>query len=147
MQIIRATKKWFGRPWVIRWATHEFRLIHSTDRYDIFTPSKIFSPLTLSGGKTYCSQISLNYIICLYNQEPSTLWLFTESYLSQTVLIQSLNLSTWQSTTKRISCQSASFMGWIYIFLYIYIYHIKHPGIFTLLIHMLGVRIFKYDHP
>ena len=34
-QIIWAIKKWFGQlrfpPWVVRWATHEFGLIHSTD--------------------------------------------------------------------------------------------------------------------
>ena len=34
-----------------------------------FTPSTIFSPLTLSDGISCCSQMLWNHIMCLYNQE------------------------------------------------------------------------------
>ena len=52
-------------------------------RYDIFTPSTIF----ISNGKSFCSQISLNFIMCIYNKEPFLyfLWLFTDFCSSQTV--------------------------------------------------------------
>ena len=39
-------------------------------RSDIFTPSTIFSPFTISNGKSYCSLISSNHTMFLYNKEP-----------------------------------------------------------------------------
>ena len=60
-------------------------------RYDILNwpppPYDIFTPLTISNGKSLCSQISLNFIMCIYNKESLLyfLWLFAEFCSSQTV--------------------------------------------------------------
>ena len=54
----------------------------------IFSPPlRYFHPLTISNGKSFCSQISLNFIMCIYNKEPFLyfLWLFTDFCSSQTV--------------------------------------------------------------
>ena len=54
----------------------------------IFSPPLwYFHPLTISNGKSFCSQISLNFIMCIYNKEAFLyfLWLFTEFCSSQTV--------------------------------------------------------------
>ena len=54
----------------------------------IFSPPlRYFHPLTISNGKSCCSQISLNFIMCIYNKEPFLyfLWLFKDFCSSQTV--------------------------------------------------------------
>ena len=36
----------------------------------IFSPPlRYFHPLTVSNGKSFCSQVSLNFIMCIYNKE------------------------------------------------------------------------------
>ena len=47
----------------------------------IFSPPlRYFHPLTINNGKSFRSQISLNFIMCIYNKEPFLhfLWLFTD---------------------------------------------------------------------
>ena len=77
-------------------------------RYDIFTPSTIFSPLTKSNGKSFCSQISLNFIMCIYNKEPFLyfLWLFNRFLFITDCWYNPLTYPPkhWVSTAKRVSC-------------------------------------------
>ena len=112
-------------------------------RYDIFTPSTIFSPPTISDGISYCSQISWNYIMCLYNQE-SFLCIYG-FYSSQTVLTLYLNLSTQNSEILSFNSKEDSMCKFSWLNMNIYI--IKHLGIFTLQSQIWGVKIFKYNHP
>ena len=64
-------------------------------RYDIFIPSTIFSPLTISNGKSFCSQISLNFIMCIYNKGIFyTFYDFLQIFVHHRLLIQSINIST-----------------------------------------------------
>ena len=54
----------------------------------IFSPPlRYFHPLTISNGKSFCTQISLNIIMCIYDKAPFLyfLWLFTDFCPSQTV--------------------------------------------------------------
>ena len=93
----------------------------------IFSPPlRYFHPLTISNGKSFCSQISLNFIMCIknYNKEPFfyTFYDFLQIFVHHRLLIQSINIST-----KTLSFNSKegimlkynhfnppSFMGWIY---------------------------------
>ena len=53
----------------------------------------IFSPLTTSNVRSYCSQISLNYIMYLYNKEPfHTFYGFLQSFIHPRLLIKSINI-------------------------------------------------------
>ena len=90
----------------------------------IFSPPlRYFHPLTISNGKSFCSQISLNFVMCIYNKEPFyTFYDFLQIFVNHRLLIQSINIST-----KTLSFNSKegimlkynhfnppSFMGWIY---------------------------------
>ena len=62
----------------------------------IFSPPlRYFHPLTISNGKSFCSQISLNFIMCIYNKEPFyTFYDFLQIFVNHRLLIQSINIST-----------------------------------------------------
>ena len=60
----------------------------------IFSPPlRYFHPLTISNGKSFCSQISLNLIMCIYNMELFyTFYDFLQIFFHHRLLIQSINI-------------------------------------------------------
>ena len=123
-----------------RWSPRQSILSAGVRRYfhphDIFTPGenivtifspplRYFHPLTISNGKSFCSQIPLNFIMCIYNKEPFLYFLFydfLQIFVHHRPLIQSINIST---TTLSFNSKEGimlkynhfnppSFMGWIY---------------------------------
>ena len=66
-------------------------------RYDIliFSPLlRYFHPLTIINGKCFCSEISFNYIMCLYNKEHFyTFYGFLQILIHHRLLIQSIKIS------------------------------------------------------
>ena len=127
-----------------RWASYPIRKIvgcactenAGVRRYfhphDIFTPGwnivttfspplRYFHPLIINNRKSFCSQISSNFFMCIYNKGPffNTFYDFLQIFVHHRLLIQSINISTKTNSKEGIMLKNnhfnpPSFMGWIY---------------------------------
>ena len=58
-------------------------------------PVRYFYPLTISNGKSFCSQISLNFNMHIYNKKLFYIFYdFLQNFVHHRLLIQSINIST-----------------------------------------------------
>ena len=115
----------------------------------IFSPPlRYFHPLTISNGKSFGSQISLNFIMCIYNKEPFFI-LSMNFYRFLSITDCWYNPLTcppkhWVSTAKRVSClniiTSTSQVSWGEYM------DMNNKTLVSLQSQIWKVKIFKYNH-